>query len=315
MIRTVILAALALVCAASNAEARQRHRTYLAHPDCNVTMPCEGVSPSVRGERIVKAMGGFGVAQKVYTPRKSSKEINLRPNKHRHKSSFLATEEITHRDTAASFGHAISRPVRYIAGRLICALNVNAALAERGIRGTGSALAHSFDSWGVRIPWPVPGAVAVTDRRGGGHVAIVSRVEGSRVFVWNPSPRGRGWREVDTRTVTPVIGSPDDPRSRLDRRRTVDRGAAVANAPVLTERGGLTFYSGGRSPGDVSHSFMWKAVSACRALRIISSLAAPGGSSLASARRCFASSESRSSSDWICLKWRRCMTQPRAYGS
>ena len=81
MIRTVILAALALVCAASNAEARQRHRTYLAHPDCNVTMPCEGVSPSVRGERIVKAMGGFGVAQKVYTPRKSSKEINLRPNK------------------------------------------------------------------------------------------------------------------------------------------------------------------------------------------------------------------------------------------
>ena len=52
MIRTVILAALALVCAASNAEARQRHRTYLAHPDCNVTMPCEGVAPSPRGEKI-----------------------------------------------------------------------------------------------------------------------------------------------------------------------------------------------------------------------------------------------------------------------
>ena len=68
MIRTVILAALALVCAASNAEARQRHRTYLAHPDCNVTMPCEGVAPSPRGEKIAKAVG-FGVAQKVYTPR------------------------------------------------------------------------------------------------------------------------------------------------------------------------------------------------------------------------------------------------------
>ena len=52
MIRTVILAALALVCAASNAEARQRHRTYLARPDCNVTMPCEGVAPSPRGEKI-----------------------------------------------------------------------------------------------------------------------------------------------------------------------------------------------------------------------------------------------------------------------
>jgi hypothetical protein len=39
-------------------------------------------------------------------------------------------------------------------------------------------------------------AVAVSGRRGGGHVAIVSRVEGGRVYVWNPSPRGRGWQEV-----------------------------------------------------------------------------------------------------------------------
>ena len=72
MIRTVILAALALVCAASNAEARQRHRTYLARPDCNVTMPCEGVAPSPRGEKIAKAVG-FGVAQKVYTPRAAAR--------------------------------------------------------------------------------------------------------------------------------------------------------------------------------------------------------------------------------------------------
>jgi hypothetical protein len=49
------------------------------------------------------------------------------------------------------------------------------------------------------------------------------------------------------------------------------------------------FHSGGRSPGDLSHSVMWEPVLACRALRIISSLTAPGGSSLASSRRCFAS--------------------------
>jgi hypothetical protein len=35
----------------------------------------------------------------------------------------------------------------------------------------------------------------VSSRRGGGHVAIVSRVEGRKVYVWNPSPRGRGWQE------------------------------------------------------------------------------------------------------------------------
>ncbi|MDB5620667.1 hypothetical protein [Tardiphaga sp.] len=89
----------------------------------------------------------------------------------------------------------IARPGRYIAGRLICAVNVGAALAERGIKGTGSALALSYLQWG-RASGPVPGAVAVSSRRGGGHVAIVSRVEGNQVYVWNPSPRGRGWQEV-----------------------------------------------------------------------------------------------------------------------
>ncbi|BEV46010.1 hypothetical protein [Afipia carboxidovorans] len=59
-------AALALVCLSLPAEARPRQ--IVAHPDCNVTMPCEGVAPSPRGEQIARAVG-FGVAQKVYTPR------------------------------------------------------------------------------------------------------------------------------------------------------------------------------------------------------------------------------------------------------
>lgn len=68
MIRTVLAVALTLVCVASNAEARQRHRATVAHPDCNVTMPCEGVGPSARGEMIARKMG-FGSAQKVYQQR------------------------------------------------------------------------------------------------------------------------------------------------------------------------------------------------------------------------------------------------------
>lgn len=66
MIR-IIIAALALVALVSNAEARQRHRPIVAHPDCNVLWPCEGVAPSPRGERIAKQVG-FGAAQKIYTP-------------------------------------------------------------------------------------------------------------------------------------------------------------------------------------------------------------------------------------------------------
>lgn len=92
---------------------------------------------------------------------------------------------------------AFSKPIRHTARRLSCAINVNLALAEKGIRGTGSALAKSFLRWG-RPSAPVPGAVAVYHRGGkrsiSGHVAIVSRVEGGRVYVFNPSRSG--WREV-----------------------------------------------------------------------------------------------------------------------
>jgi hypothetical protein len=75
----IILAACALLCALTiNAEARQRHKAIVAHPDCNVTMPCEGVAPSVRGERIAKRMG-FGSAQKVYTPRAAATVVSHPP--------------------------------------------------------------------------------------------------------------------------------------------------------------------------------------------------------------------------------------------
>lgn len=54
----------------ATAEARPRHpRTYAADPGCNVIFPCEGVTTSKRGEAVVRAMGGFGTARKVYSPR------------------------------------------------------------------------------------------------------------------------------------------------------------------------------------------------------------------------------------------------------
>lgn len=100
----------------------------------------------------------------------------------------------THERAAAFVGNAIAQPSRYIAGRLICALNVNAALAEHGIKGPGGANSKAFRSWG-HASGPKPLAVAFNYRRGGGHVSIVSHVDAQgRVWVWNPSPRGRGWQ-------------------------------------------------------------------------------------------------------------------------
>lgn len=63
----IFIAALALLVLVSNAEARQRHRNVIAHPDCNVLWPCIGVSSSPRGEMIAKQVG-FGAAQKIYKP-------------------------------------------------------------------------------------------------------------------------------------------------------------------------------------------------------------------------------------------------------
>lgn len=81
----------------------------------------------------------------------------------------------------------------FIRGRLICAANVGAELARRGIKGTGSRLAMSYRSWG-RPSGPVPGAVAVFGRRGGGHVAIVHSVQpNGQVIYLNPSSRRQAW--------------------------------------------------------------------------------------------------------------------------
>lgn len=43
-----------------------RPRNIVAHDDCGISMPCEGVVPSPRGEAIAKAMR-FGRARNVYS--------------------------------------------------------------------------------------------------------------------------------------------------------------------------------------------------------------------------------------------------------
>lgn len=73
MIRIALFVSACLL-VASPVQARHRHHVqfYAVSPECNITMPCEGVTASPRGERVVRAMGGLGVAKKVYTPRVSN---------------------------------------------------------------------------------------------------------------------------------------------------------------------------------------------------------------------------------------------------
>jgi uncharacterized protein (TIGR02594 family) len=61
---------------------------------------------------------------------------------------------------------------------LWCARFMNMVLQHSGYHGTGSDAASSFASYGHRVSGPQVGAIAVMSRRGGGHVGVVSGIDG-----------------------------------------------------------------------------------------------------------------------------------------
>jgi uncharacterized protein (TIGR02594 family) len=90
-------------------------------------------------------------------------------------------------DTAAPSGSGlVAEARRYIGGNptdrrsLWCARFMNMVLQHTGHRGTGSDMASSFASYGTRVSGPQVSAIAVMTRgRSGGHVGIITGVDGS----------------------------------------------------------------------------------------------------------------------------------------
>lgn len=167
-----------------SAEARQRGQVRA--PECDVTMPCVfAYAPSKRvierSTRRLRVVERVRRSKVVEHRRQKARQVRLAPA-----GRPLPTEVV----------HTPGKPLRYIPGRLICAVNVGSALAERGIRGTGSASAMSYLYWGKSAGGPRVGAVIVSARRGGGHVAIVSRITNGVVYAWNATGGQRGWREI-----------------------------------------------------------------------------------------------------------------------
>ena len=88
--------------------------------------------------------------------------------------------------TSGGFGasNVVAEARRYLGGnptgrgRLWCARFMNMVLQHTGHRGTGSDMARSFASYGHRVSGPRVGAIAVMGRRGGGHVGVVSGIDG-----------------------------------------------------------------------------------------------------------------------------------------
>lgn len=77
----------------------------------------------------------------------------------------------------------VSEARRYLGGNPIgrgslwCARFMNMVLQHTGHQGTGSDLANSFARYGTRVSGPQVGAIAVMERRGGGHVGIITGVD------------------------------------------------------------------------------------------------------------------------------------------
>lgn len=156
----IIIAAMAfLALLASPAEARKR--TSAAHPDCNILFPCQGVAASPRGERVVKAMGGFGVAKPVYSRR----------------------AEITPQRAAASVvAHPSGCP-----SRAFCGCGTAVRLLGAPVRSLWLARA-----W-FKFPRaaPAPGMAAVRN----GHVFAIEQVLGNgTVLAYDPNSGGRQTR-------------------------------------------------------------------------------------------------------------------------
>lgn len=198
MIYRMLLAALCVVCFSVESKARQR--TYAAHPDCNVTMPCEGVSPSPRGEMVRKALGGLGSARPVYAPRrseswtfvkmkKSAESFGLPPNL---KEKLTGSRRSVVRDSlTAGDGRPAGCPARAWCG---CWLAAHLGISNRSLW-----LARNWASVGHPAGGPQPGAIVVWRH----HVGTIKAVEGSRILVLSGND-GRAVRER-WRTTAGVI--------------------------------------------------------------------------------------------------------------
>lgn len=172
MIYRVILAVLALAALASNAEARQRHKTHVAHPDCNVTMPCEGVAPSARGEAIARDLG-FGSAQKVYTPRAAA-----RPARHSVPAQIVA--------------HPPGCP-----SRAFCGCGAAVRVFGAPIRSLWLAA-----NW-LRFPRAAPAPGMVAARRG--HVFVLERhISGSTWLAYDANS-GRRQTRIHPRSIAGFV--------------------------------------------------------------------------------------------------------------
>lgn len=197
MIRAILAFAL-LACVIAPAEARQHHKTFLADPNCNILWPCEGVAPSPRGERIVKAMGGFGSAQKVYTSN-IDRETKKKPRVRR--------TIVPGVQTMSNFGipsPSIGYTVQKVATQVIGGRPSGCPHAFCGCGASLHIFGKIIPSLNLAANWlrfpraaPAPGMVAARY----GHVFVLEQHIGGNVWLAHDSNSGRGLTRLHARSI------------------------------------------------------------------------------------------------------------------
>ena len=119
-------------------EAHARPQARRAHPDCNIVFPCEGVTTSARGQRVVKAMGGFGTATKTYRPRVARVEVPRRQRLAQRVASTLA-------HTTENYSHGVVAPLAAKVAEIqsSCGSRVISAVRHSYIAGTRRISLHA----------------------------------------------------------------------------------------------------------------------------------------------------------------------------
>lgn len=181
--RTIAVAALALLAAISTAQARR------AVADTPVTQFCD-----------TRYCGTFQEARPSPEAHHGSK--HRRQAERRHGPTRAEAREPAQTPVLGAGGAIVAEARRYIGtnptgwSHVWCARFMNMVLERAGYRGTGSDVAADFARWGHRLPGPVVGAIAVMGRRGGGHVGVVTAVSASTVTIvsgntWDSDRRHR----------------------------------------------------------------------------------------------------------------------------
>jgi hypothetical protein len=176
MLKYLALASALLCLLTANAEARQRHNLYIAHERCNIDWPCDGVAPSARGELVVKSMGGFGSAQKVYKPRAQASQ--------------------PHRRVAAAGSAILSHPPG-CPSRAFCGCGAAVRVFGAPIRSLWLAA-----NW-LRFPRTAPAPGMVAARRG--HVFVLEQHLGGNTWMVYDANSGRRQTRIHPRSIAGYV--------------------------------------------------------------------------------------------------------------